>query len=311
MRPMQAEVDLLLTSHDLYQDAARYFWDHDSFEKISATGFQVGGTRFRFLAGEERETIEGRSFYQTFRQWLTLIAFLDDSYEALQAYAVKDFPTIWLNKTGAFAPSMIPRHDGDILTFQSLVKSVPILQKPSLDQCLRWWDVWEQPDNIRRHEWMVAWGAYVMAVMLRNKGVDLDPILTHRGGLLHDIDKLKTLDQDGQHGQMGADYLYREGYPALSEIVRGHIMHTILEPGAEERPWEVKLVYFMDKLVEGDQIVPFDERQAALKKRYPKYQGVVKRAKSKVWALNDEICSILSIPDHQNLISLLIRLQNT
>lgn len=86
-------------------------------------------------------------------------------------------------------------------------------------------------------------------------------------------------------------------------------MHRIMHPGAEDLPWEVKLVYFVDKLVEGDQIVSFDKRLARLKERYPGYRGAMARAESHIWALSDGITSILSISDHEKLIMTLRKLQ--
>ena len=312
MSLMQPDVDLVFISDDLYNDAVAYYSGIEGFVYLDEDAFQTGHLRFRLLIdGGFRDALDSGKADQVFKKWQTLIAVVDNSYEPAQDYASKGFQTIWFNRAGAFAPSGVPLHDGDILSFNTLSNVISILHKPSFDQCLLWWDEWDLPQNVRRHERTVAWGAYILAVMMRNQGLDIDPILAHRGGLVHDIDKIETLGVDGQHGKMGADFLDKEGYPVLGEIVRGHIMHTILEPGAEERPWEVKLVYFMDKLVEGDQIVTFEERQAALKKRYPMYRGVVDSAKSKILALNDEICSILSITDHQKLISLLIRLQNT
>ena len=42
--------------------------------------------------------------------------------------------------------------------------------------------------------------AYVIAVILRNQGIHLDPILAYRGGLLHDLDKLHTVESSHPMG---------------------------------------------------------------------------------------------------------------
>ncbi len=307
---MQVDVDLLLTSQDLFEVAVRHYSGCESCQRVGENIFQAGELRFRILEpGEDKDTVEAGNTYQASRKWKTRTAYLDDSYEAISQYSARGLQTIWLNGAGEFAPSGLPLHDGDILSLEALSDSISLLHKPSLKQCLIWWDEWDLPENVRRHEKTVAWGAYVLAVMMRNKGINVDPIMAHRGGLLHDIDKIKTLGEDGRHGALGADFLLRNGFPHLGEIVREHLMHSIMQPGAEDRPWESKLVYFMDKLVEGDQIVTFGVRQEALKKRYQDYQGAIERAKSKVWALNDQICSILSISKHEQLISHLLKLQ--
>lgn len=235
---------------------------------------------------------------------------LDTRYDALQDAAESGWRTIWFNPTSTLAPEVLPIQDADLLDAAQLPEAVQGLQeKPTLAQCLAWWEDWALPENVRRHSITVSRSAYALAVGIRQKGIALDPILTHRGGLLHDIDKIQTLKLAGAHGQKGADFLEGEGYPALAEIVREHIMSTILEPGADDRRWEVKLVYFCDKLVEGDQLVPFDRRLAALYQRYPHYQETMARSANPVWKLNEQICSILSIPNHENLISTLSKLQ--
>jgi putative nucleotidyltransferase with HDIG domain len=229
--------------------------------------------------------------------------FLDGRYDTVKAAAAHGWRTAWLNPEGAFAPEELPVQDVDLLDLACLPKIGPALEnKPSLVECLDWWAAWDLPENVRRHSKTVAQSAYHLAVMLRNKGVQVDPILTQRGGLLHDIDKISTLQQTGAHGQAGADFLEAQGYPALAEIVREHIMSSILHPKADQLAWEVKLVYFCDKLVEGDQLVTFDQRLDALSERYPHYRETMERAAAHVWALGDQICSILSISDHEKLI---------
>jgi putative nucleotidyltransferase with HDIG domain len=238
-------------------------------------------------------------------------AFLDSNYFLLNEAAGLGWRTVWFNTKGAFAPEAMPIQDADLDDLQRLTEiGLALAAKPSLAQCLAWWEDWEVPGNIRAHSQMVARSAYILAALMRRQGVEVDPILAYRGGLLHDIDKIQTLHQSGAHGQQGADFLEEQGYPALAEIVREHIMSTILHPDADERPWEVKLVYYCDKLVEDETLVPFDQRLSALFARYPQYRETMGRAAEPVRRLGDQICSILSIPGHEKLISNLIELQN-
>lgn len=294
---MQADMTFLLSSKGLYQELVRHFSQHGAQGDRT---FQVGGVRFTLQ--EEGGGKNGLDADNT-------PVYLDDRYAVVQDYAEKGWRTIWLNREEEILSDPMPVHDGEIRAFGDLSAAASLLQKPSLKQCLAWWDAWEVPDNIRRHATRVAWGAYVLSAMMRNRGIDLDPILAHRGGLLHDIDKIATLGENGRHGGMGADFLLERGYPEVAAIVRGHIMHRILEPDVEDRPWEDKLVFFVDKLVEGDEIVTFNRRLEALKNRYPAYRPTMERAESGIWELNDQICSILFIPDHQELVSELHELQ--
>jgi putative hydrolase of the HAD superfamily len=82
-------------------------------------------------------------------------------------------------------------------------------------------------------------------------------------------------------------------------------MSTILHHDFESRSWENKLVFFCDKLVEGDELVPFDRRLTALKLRYPHYVKKMEMAESAIWDLSDEICGILGIKSHEALVQML------
>ena len=232
--------------------------------------------------------------------------YLDDSYPRLLLHVGRAEKTIWLNKDNEIAPGEWPVQDVDLASIDELDDIDVKLRNPTLQQCVNWWDEWDLPENIRRHVKTVAKAAYDLAILLRREGIPVDPILTHRGGLMHDIDKIETLNQVMGHGEMGGDFFDEQGYPELAEIVRGHIMHTILDANAEDRGWETNLVYFCDKLVEGDRLVPFNYRLDQLKIRYPYYRPAMEEAEPYVWDMSDKICAILSIPDHNHLIKKLI-----
>ena len=230
---------------------------------------------------------------------------MDSDYASLIPFAEQGVRSVWLNREGKAVLDWLPMHDLELTNLEGLLDLRKILDRPTLNQCLGWWADWGVPENVRLHVQCVARAAYHLAVMMRKAGISVDPILTHRGGLLHDIDKIQTLKQSGAHGRQGAAFLSDAGYPEVAEIVGEHILHTILSPGAEECTWEVKLVYFCDKLVEGDQIVPMEERLSALKARYPGYRQLIMRSDHALWRLSDQVCSILSLPDHEALIALL------
>ena len=237
--------------------------------------------------------------------------YLDDHYAQLKMMAAYNWRSLWYNPGCAIAPDPVPVHDGELSTLDALDQVALLLTKPTLSQCYAWLDAWAVPENIRRHAELVAWMAYVLGVLLSDQGVQLDPILAHRGGLLHDLDKLHTLDHAQPHGEMGAAFLAQKGHPGLAEIVSGHVMRTALQADKTSLTWETRLVFFCDKLAEEDRIVPFDVRLRALKERYPVFSGVMDQAAPYVWMLSEDICSILSIPSHENLINILSELQNS
>ncbi len=235
---------------------------------------------------------------------------LHPDYNRLAGSAQHVWRLVWYNAQFKLAPGGMPVHDADLSTLDE-VRDVPdlLVSKPTLTQVLAWWDAWGLPGNIRRHVSAVAGAAYALGVQLKGAGQPIDPILAHRGGLLHDLDKLHTLEPEADHGGVSAEFLREQGYPRLAEIVSGHVLTTALQPGTNNRTWEDKLVFFCDKLAEEDQIVPFDERLAALKLRYPKFRPVMEQAEPAVWAISDEICTHLSIPNHRKLIDWLKKLQ--
>ncbi|MDF1520968.1 MAG: HDIG domain-containing protein [Brevefilum sp.] len=289
---MQLDLRILTPSRSLYRRTFQAF----EGELPVSESFAIGnGIRIQFIRN-------GIAFEA---DPVDVTAYLDDDYDPLCAAALSGHKTIWFNPAGVLAEDDFPRHDVEIQDVSELININSRLHKPSLTQCLAWLDEWDVPDNVLAHSAVVARSAYVLAVMMRNRGISVDPVLTHRGGLLHDIDKIETLKMYGAHGRMGAEFLDAQGYPRLAEILREHIMTRVMRPEALDWGWEVRLVFFCDKLVEGDRIVPFDQRLDALKIRYPYYVEKMERAESAIWDLSDEICEILDIPSHAELVEML------
>jgi hypothetical protein len=310
---MNTEQFHIWTSADLIDTLKRTFQAHNKDDEAHSDALWVDD-RYRFYRSEFADGVPAAGFSvfdslpgggQAAR------IYLDDRYSALKPLAQRGWRTLWYNPGNAIAPDLVPVQDGELYTLEGLDQVPALLAKPSLSTCYDWLDAWNVPENIRRHSRLVAWMAYALGVMLRGHGIQLDPILAHRGGLLHDLDKLHTLDHAQPHGEMGAAYLSHQGHPDLALIVSGHVMRTALQVDHASPSWERRLVFFCDKLAEEDRIVPFDVRLRALKERYPGFIGVMDRAAPYVWGLSDEICSILSIPSHENLINKLSELQNS
>ena len=298
---MLNEYTLVLTSEALLEDFQRTI---PIQQKNSIDGWVSYQTRIGdiwFRKEDHHGETPPRSEVEPDHQWVVL----SDDYLVLQPWIENGCKTIWLNRAGDLIPVEYPAHDLEIHQIEQLDDIRSMDRSPSLGQCFKWWEEWNLPENVRRHVSKVAWAAYMLACLLVQKGEKVDPILTHRGGLLHDLDKIETLSEVNRHGQMSGEFLDAQGYPEVAEILRGHILHTILDPNSDARPWEVKLVYFCDKLTEGDRIVTLGERFSALGERYPAYIKKMGRAKTHVWGLNDHLCSILSIPDNEHLVAFL------
>jgi len=292
---MPGRARIFLTSDDLLSEIAQQFLvDLDSHEDSQGC-FDYCGLVFQHVESERclRKTDQDQKF------------FLSEDHDKFATLKDLGLQTIWLNREGMILPDKTPIHDVEISSVNALLDLGQIADRPSLEQCTRWWDEWGLPENIRRHVTTVGWIAYVLAIWIRDAGIEVDPILTHRGGLMHDLDKIKTLGQQGEHGKLGADFLHAKGFRRLAEIVRGHLLQTMLLSDFEAVPWETKLVNYCDKLVEGDRIVPLSVRLASLKARYPDSRDLIRQAEPQIWALNQEICSRLAIQNHEKLIAAL------
>mgnify|MGYP000846049860 FL=1 len=207
--------------------------------------------------------------------------------------------SVWYNPTSRPAASLTPLQDADLTHLSDLPQALAAGLPPSVETCLGW--LWEQPFsfNLLNHVQLVAAAAYQLALWLRARGETVSPVLTHRGGLLHDIAKLAARAQNLNHGELGGRILAEKGQPVLAEIVRRHTMFTLLDPQFIPTTWEEKLVYFADKLVEGGQITPLSERIAALKQRYQIDPQHLDHLQGPLQALQEEICAAAGFPTDQ------------
>jgi putative hydrolase of the HAD superfamily len=229
--------------------------------------------------------------------------FMDEVYETLTSRQGQYDLILWMNRDNSLVTSVMPDQDIDLSDFEQLLSLTAFVPRPNVAKCVEWWAEWDLPENVRRHVTQVAMSAYRLAVWMRRAGVEVDPILTHRAGLVHDLDKIKTLHEPGRHGQVSADFLIAQGYSELAEIVRNHLLGIFLFENLANLSWETKLVNFCDKLVEGDKIVSITERFTALKQRYPQSRKLIDSSEPHLWRLNDEICSNLSLENHEALVS--------
>ncbi len=139
---------------------------------------------------------------------------MDDAYEALPEKRGQYDYVLWMNETESLAPAEMPEHDLDILGFEALTTLASAPARPSMNQCLEWWEEWRMPENVQRHVTRVAEAAYKLAVWLRHAGLAIDPILTHRAGLVHDLDKIQTLQQPANMGVSVLSFSFSEAIPS-------------------------------------------------------------------------------------------------
>ncbi len=229
------------------------------------------------------------------------LVMIGDSYRAdVLGAKLAGWKAIWYNPHREAAPGLLPLHNAEVADLRDLPGAIRRLHLPDVPTCLSWLVERGSPPNILFHVQLVASVAYQLATWLGVAGVSVDPILTHRGALLHDLAKfdsvLPTYDPhvQGDHAAMAQRMLLERDQPELAEIASRHMPYQ--DPAYPRRPitWEEKLVHYADKLVEEKGIVSTAERFRALKLRYPRAAQELDASWAQLEALQAEICVQLS-----------------
>lgn len=147
-------------------------------------------------------------------------------------------------------------------------------QIPSIHQCLEYIERYEMLDNIRDHSIMVARVAGTLSDGLRQSGRATaplpDPAEVTAGALLHDIAKTMCLQTSCNHAEAGQQICVELGYPEIGEIVAEHvILKTFTADRYTQGLFSAKeIVYYADKRVLHDQVVPLATRLDYILERY-------------------------------------------
>jgi len=193
---------------------------------------------------------------------------------------------VWFNPARSPCPLVHPVHDAEI---QALAGLPQILNKPFLPDITAALQVLREhavPENIVRHSLAVAAVAHHLGVRLREAGVDVDPLLVHRGALLHDLDKASA-EKPADHGMKAGQILRGLGWPALAGIAERHVL------GAQPETWEEKVVHYADKIVKEGEVVGLLPRLTALSHRYPSARDAIAAARPSLRSLEEEITTAL------------------
>lgn len=219
----------------------------------------------------------------------------------------------WFNPSQLPAPGHTPLHNSEIYNLSDIILSLQDLQLPDFSQSMSWLLEQGATNTLLIHVQLVAAVAYQLALWLRATGIHVNPILTHRGGLLHDIAKLSAKRnplEKRNHGEAAAQLLFARGQPEIAEIARRHLLFCILEKENAPQTWEQKLVYFADKLIEGGQLASLEDRLAALKLRYAHDSATIQACAPALYSLQDEISSLLNFSPNELYLHLSAALYN-
>ena len=130
---------------------------------------------------------------------------------------------------------------------------------PTREECIKIWDEYELPENIRDHIELVTKIAVFLGKELKKKGEKIDIKLVEKAALLHDIDKMQTVGENvHNHGLISHDILLEKGFSKeLAELVK---FHKLEAPNSIANRWEVKILRYSDARSLGDKIVSLGER---------------------------------------------------
>jgi putative nucleotidyltransferase with HDIG domain len=163
------------------------------------------------------------------------------------------------------------------------------MKLPSREECFKFLEKYEVPENILEHSKMVNKVADYVAKKLKEVGAKIDLDVVDRATLLHDIGKYieikeAKLPKVDNHHIIGEEILAKEGYPELGKVVRRHSLKEM----KNITTWEEKVVKYSDLRVKHAELVSTRHRLDDLNIRYdvPDNERV---DELKVFALEKEI----------------------
>lgn len=104
--------------------------------------------------------------------------------------------------------------------------------------------------------------AVVIACLLKTKSHAIDVRLVDRAAMLHDICKIDSIRNGGDHALMGERLLNEFGYPVVADVIGQHVRLKSLQLN------EAMIVNYADKRVKHDRVVSLSERFIDLMNRY-------------------------------------------
>ncbi len=170
---------------------------------------------------------------------------------------------------------------------------------PDYNTCCELLERYEVPEHIIDHSRQVAIISLCLREGLVVQGIDFDRELLLSAGLLHDIAKMASIENGRDHAELGAEWLTREGYPEIAEIVRNHVrLKTNLAGSIVAK----EIIYYADKRVCHVEIVSVSERLVDLRKRYGKNSPSLTRLadlENLTLAVEKKIFSCLDFPPEE------------
>ncbi|NCO61101.1 MAG: metal-dependent phosphohydrolase [Deltaproteobacteria bacterium CG23_combo_of_CG06-09_8_20_14_all_51_20] len=145
---------------------------------------------------------------------------------------------------------------------------------PSVKRCFNLMEIHRMPEHIMNHSVMVAKIARLLTRSLESGGYVLSVERATAGALLHDIGKISALKAGGDHCELGRMICLEEHCDEIAEIVSRHVRFAAT--AIPETISEEEIVYYSDKRVKHDQVVPLEERLDYIIERYGRNNDKIK-----------------------------------
>jgi putative hydrolase of the HAD superfamily len=222
----------------------------------------------------------------------------DDPINDITGAQEAGWKTAWLNPAYAPWPNLLPRHDFELYRLIDLPLRLAEDPLPTFSQSMRWLVKNGASFHLIQHVQSVAAVAYRMALWMRANGHIVNPLLAHRGGLLHDVAKLhpdREPEEIIDHGRKGFQLLNHYGYTQVALLADRHMLFHLKHAERGPQTWEEKLVHFADKIIEGSQVVSIEARLSSLRQRYHINQENLQAIHPALVELQAELCDAAGI----------------
>lgn len=158
---------------------------------------------------------------------------------------------------------------------------------PSIETCFQLMEKYQVLDNIKAHSVMVAKAAHLTARGLKDAGLEISVFKATAGALMHDIGKTASLKSGKDHAEIGRQICLDNHLDEIADIVGEHVrMKNYNLNGSYS---EKEIVFYTDKRVNHDKIVPLEERLAYILDRYGRNQEDLCRLIRKNFKLCEQV----------------------
>jgi len=248
---------------------------------------------YREISTKKPDPLFYKDLLNQLNQSVDKVVMIGDDYKKdIVAAKLAGWKTIWFNPFGQTAIGHLPLQDMEVRHLNEIPDLANNPFYPDVQICISWFVENGVTHTLLSHVHNVAAIAYQLALWIEKAGLKVNPLLAHRGGLTHDLCKLKDQSKEN-HANLAANYLESKKQFQLAEIARRHLIGDLASDLTAPRTWEEKIVNYADKLSEGNSIVSLDQRLDALQQRYPGFASKIKDNTPFVKALEDEIVTAL------------------